>query len=89
MKKNHFSNFEESTGIKLVNTDAKFVRDKKGFVIGGVAPLGHIEEPIYFLDETLLKYDLVWCAGGTPNSLFKIKSKNLLQTINPEIVKLI
>jgi|TARA_B110000263_G_C15112200_1_gene420361 prolyl-tRNA editing enzyme YbaK/EbsC (Cys-tRNA(Pro) deacylase) len=85
----NFSNFEESTGIKLVNADAKFVRDKTGFAIGGVAPLGHIEEPIYFLDETLLKYDLVWCAGGTPNSLFKIKSKNLLQAINPKIVKLI
>ena len=85
----NFSSFEESTGIKLENTDAKFVRDKTGFAIGGVAPLGHIEEPIYFLDEMLLKYELVWCAGGTPNSLFEIKSENLLQAINPEIVKLI
>ena len=75
MRKNHFSNFEESTGIKLVNAGAKFVRHKTGFVIGGVAPLGHIEEPIYFLDETLLKYDLAWCVGGTPNSLFKLNQK--------------
>ncbi len=54
-----------------------------------VAPLGHIEKPKYFLDEMLLDYEIVWCAGGTPNSLFKIKSENLLQAINPEIVKLI
>ena len=84
-----FSSFEESTGIKLHNADAKFVRDKTGFAIGGVAPLGHIEEPIYFIDEMLLEYKLVWCAGGTPNSLFEIKSIELLQAINPEIVKLV
>ena len=85
----NFSSFEESTGIKLHTADAKFVRDKTGFAIGGVAPLGHIEKPIYFIDEMLLKYKLLWCAGGTPNSLFEIKSIELLQAINPEIVKLV
>tara|TARA_Y100000590_G_scaffold417766_1_gene517833 strand:- start:468 stop:941 length:474 start_codon:yes stop_codon:yes gene_type:complete len=85
----NFSSFEEETGIKLENADAKFVRDKTGFAIGGVAPLGHIEDPLFFLDEMLLNYDTVWCAGGTPNSLFEIKSENLLQSINPRIVKLI
>ena len=54
-----------------------------------MAPLGHIEDPLFFLDEMLLNYDTVWCAGGTPNSLFEIKSENLLQSINPRIVKLI
>ena len=83
-----FSSFEKATGIILNNADAKFVRDKTGFAIGGVAPLGHIEKPKYFLDEMLLDYEIVWCAGGTPNSLFEIKSENLLQAINPEIVKL-
>ena len=85
----NFLSFEESTGIKLHTADAKFVRDKTGFAIGGVAPLGHIEEPIYFLDETLLEHKVVWCAGGTPNSLFEIKSIDLLKAINLEIVKLV
>jgi len=85
----NFQTFEESTGIKLHTADAKFVRDKTGFAIGGVAPLGHIEEPIYFLDETLLEHEVVWCAGGTPNSLFEIKSIELLKAINLEIVKLV
>ena len=81
--------FKESTGITLVNADAQFVRDKTGFAIGGVAPLGHVEKPTYFFDESLLSYDLIWCAGGTPNSLFEIKTINLVESINPEIVKLI
>ena len=81
--------FKKSTGITLVNADAQFVRDKTGFAIGGVAPLGHVEKPTYFFDESLLSYDLIWCAGGTPNSLFEIKTINLVESINPEIVKLI
>tara|TARA_B100000700_G_scaffold86233_1_gene97007 strand:+ start:2908 stop:3381 length:474 start_codon:yes stop_codon:yes gene_type:complete len=81
--------FKESTGITLVNADAQFVRDKTGFAIGGVAPLGHVEKPTYFFDESLLSYDLIWCAGGTPNSLFEIKTIDLVESINPEIVKLI
>ena len=81
--------FKESTGITLVNADAQFVRDKTGFAIGGVAPLGHIEKPAYFFDESLLSYDLIWCAGGTPNSLFEIKTIDLVESINPKIVKLI
>ena len=78
--------FKESTGITLVNADAQFVRDKTGFAIGGVAPLGHVEKPTYFFDESLLSYDLIWCAGGTPNSLFEIKTIDLVESINPEIV---
>ncbi len=81
--------FKESTGITLVNADAQFVRDKTGFAIGGVAPLGHVEKPTYFFDESLLSYDLIWCAGGTPNSLFEIKTIDLVESINPKIVRLI
>ena len=81
--------FKESTGITLVNADAQFVRDKTGFAIGGVAPLGHVEKPTYFFDESLLSYDQIWCAGGTPNTLFEIKTIDLVESINPEIVKLI
>ena len=77
--------FKESTGITLVNADAQFVRDKTGFAIGGVAPLGHVEKPTYFFDESLLSYDLIWCAGGTPNSLFEIKTIDLVESINPKL----
>ena len=51
--------------------------------------LGHVEKPTYFFDESLLSYDLIWCAGGTPNSLFEIKTIDLIESIKPKIVKLI
>jgi len=30
------------------------------------------------VDEDLLKYDKVWTAGGTPNSVFSISISNLM-----------
>ena len=58
--------------------DADFVRESTGFAIGGVAPLGHKNKPIYYLDSKLVEFDEVWCAAGTPSSLFKLKTEDLL-----------
>jgi prolyl-tRNA editing enzyme YbaK/EbsC (Cys-tRNA(Pro) deacylase) len=52
--------------------DADFVRQKTGFAIGGVPPLGHAEKLETFIDEDLLPYDEIWAAAGTPNAIFKI-----------------
>ena len=51
----------------LTKADAALIRATTGFAIGGVSPVGHkIPCPIYF-DETLLKYDVIWVAAGTPD----------------------
>src|SRR5512145_61595 len=33
-------------GDRIAKADATFVRDKTGFAIGGVAPVGHTEKPV-------------------------------------------
>ena len=50
-------------GEPIEKADAAFVREKTGFAIGGVPPLGHVEAPTTFLDEDLLKEDEVWAAA--------------------------
>ena len=52
--------------------DADFVREKTGFVIGGVPPVGHREQLKTFLDEDLLQYEEIWAAAGTPHAVFKL-----------------
>ncbi|MCP4551844.1 MAG: YbaK/EbsC family protein [Bacteroidetes bacterium] len=52
--------------------DAKFVRKKTGFAIGGVPPVGHVEKSIIIIDETLRNFDTIWAAAGTPNSVFRL-----------------
>jgi prolyl-tRNA editing enzyme YbaK/EbsC (Cys-tRNA(Pro) deacylase) len=49
--------------------DADFVRQKTGFAIGGVPPLGHTEKLETFIDEDLMPYDEIWAAAGTPNAI--------------------
>ncbi len=64
-----------SEPIKKANAD--FVREKTGFAIGGVPPVGHSERLETFIDEDLLKYQTIWAAAGTPNAVFKLTPKDL------------
>jgi prolyl-tRNA editing enzyme YbaK/EbsC (Cys-tRNA(Pro) deacylase) len=59
-------------GDRIAKADAAFVRDKTGFAIGGVAPVGHTEKPVTLIDEDLLGHAEIWAAAGTPNSVFRL-----------------
>ena len=59
-------------GESIGKADAAFVKEHTGFSIGGVAPLGHLNPPITLLDETLLRFDLVYPAAGHPNTGFPV-----------------
>ena len=65
-------------GEALAPADAAFVRAETGFVIGGVAPLGHLKPPIVYFDPKLLEFDTVWAAAGTPRHVFPVGSRTLL-----------
>lgn len=67
---------------------ANFVRDRTGFAIGGVPPLGHEEPMETFLDEHLLTHDVVWAAAGTPRAVFSIAPQELVQVTSAKVVSL-
>jgi prolyl-tRNA editing enzyme YbaK/EbsC (Cys-tRNA(Pro) deacylase) len=69
----------ELLGEPLAKADADFVRARTGFVIGGVAPVGHTEAPVTFIDDDLLQYAEVWAAAGTPNAIFKLTPADLVR----------
>jgi prolyl-tRNA editing enzyme YbaK/EbsC (Cys-tRNA(Pro) deacylase) len=50
--------------------DAAFVRDKSGYAIGGVPPLGHAQIGVVLLDAQLQRFDVVWAAAGHPHGVF-------------------
>lgn len=66
-------------GEPIEKADAAYVREKTGFVIGGVPPIGHAEPIRTIIDEDLLKLGELWAAAGTPNSVFKLSATNLLE----------
>ena len=85
----NLKSFENQTNLTIEKADADYVRESTGFAIGGVAPLGHKIKPLYFFDNTLVDFDEVWCAAGTPSSLFKLKTKDLLKVTEAKILNII
>ena len=81
--------FQNQTKLKIEKADADYVRESTGFAIGGVAPLGHKNKPLYFFDSTLVEFDELWCAAGTPSSLFKLKTEDLLKVTQAKIINII
>ena len=62
----------EKLGVaKLHRVDADYVKEKSGFSIGGVSPLGWISKPeVILIDEALSDYDVVWAAAGHPHAVY-------------------
>ena len=48
------------------------VKAQTGFTIGGVSPVGHINELNIIIDKSLERFQIVYAAAGHPNSIFKI-----------------
>jgi prolyl-tRNA editing enzyme YbaK/EbsC (Cys-tRNA(Pro) deacylase) len=66
-------------GLRPASADQ--ARAATGFSIGGVPPLGHERELDTIIDESLRRFDTVWCAAGTPYSVFGIAPEALIAAI--------
>ncbi len=80
---------ESHVGEKITKADADFAREITGFAIGGIPPIGHKQTiDLIFIDEDLLKFDSVWAAAGTPNAVFNLKGKDLVEMTNGVVVSI-
>ncbi len=68
---------EQSTGLKLGKADGKYVKDRVGYAIGGVPPVGHNTPLKTILDPDLKSYEVIWAAAGTPFAVFQLRSTDL------------
>ena len=50
--------------------DPDFVRERTGFAIGGVAPIGHLAPVTTLVDSALAAYEVIWAAAGHPYAVF-------------------
>jgi prolyl-tRNA editing enzyme YbaK/EbsC (Cys-tRNA(Pro) deacylase) len=61
------------------------VRRLTGFAIGGVPPLGH-EPPLRtVIDASLRRFPTVWCAAGTPSSVFEVATDALVAAAGGDV----
>jgi prolyl-tRNA editing enzyme YbaK/EbsC (Cys-tRNA(Pro) deacylase) len=71
----------EKLGIaKLHRVDADYVKEKSGFSIGGVSPVGWVSPATILIDEALNDYEVVWAAAGHPHSVYPTTFAELLES---------
>jgi len=75
-------------GEAVEKPDADFVRERTGFAIGGVPPIGHRETLEALIDEDLLKHGEIWAAAGNPNALFRLAPAELLAMTGGRVVSI-
>ncbi|MFB6133697.1 MAG: YbaK/EbsC family protein [Halanaeroarchaeum sp.] len=65
-----------ATSVEMADPDA--VAETIGWSIGGVPPVCHETAVPTLFDETLLEYDTVWAAAGTPDAVWPVDPDRLL-----------
>ncbi|MCY4175974.1 MAG: YbaK/EbsC family protein [Acidimicrobiaceae bacterium] len=61
----------------VTKASADTVKTATGYSIGGTPPFGHSNPLRTFIDASLLRYDIVWAAAGTPELVFALPSSDL------------
>lgn len=64
---------------KLGRVDADYVKEKSGFSIGGVAPIGWLSPATILIDQALNDYEVVWAAAGHPHAVYPTSFDELLE----------
>jgi prolyl-tRNA editing enzyme YbaK/EbsC (Cys-tRNA(Pro) deacylase) len=66
----------ERLGLRVAN--AKEAKAATGFAIGGIPPLGHDQPLPTIIDQSLTRFDVVWCAAGTTHAVFPVATSVLI-----------
>ncbi len=64
---------------KLGRVDADYVKEKSGFSIGGVAPIGWVSPATILIDQALNDYQVIWAAAGHPHAVYPTTFTELLE----------
>ena len=74
---NKLKKIKNQKNISMAN--ANQVKEVTGFTIGGVSPVGHLQQIDIFIDDELNRFSSIYAAAGHPNCIFKIDFDNLIK----------
>lgn len=75
----------KAAGQELKRADPRDVRDRTGFAIGGVAPIGYENALPVYADTKLTAFDIVWAAAGAHDAVFSSEPNALIKAAGAEI----
>ena len=61
------------------------VKNSTGFTIGGVSPIGHLNQVDIYIDNSLERFKSLFAAAGHPNCVFEINFTDLQKITNGKI----
>jgi prolyl-tRNA editing enzyme YbaK/EbsC (Cys-tRNA(Pro) deacylase)/predicted Fe-S protein YdhL (DUF1289 family) len=73
----------------LGRANAAFVRERTGFSIGGVAPVGHTTPVVTLIDQDLFRFGEVWAAAGHPHAVFRLLPGDLVRLTAAPVVDVV
>ena len=65
------------------------VKTQTGYTIGGVSPIGHLEEIEIIIDNSLERFNELYAAAGHPNCIFKINFNEIQKITNGKVKNII
>jgi prolyl-tRNA editing enzyme YbaK/EbsC (Cys-tRNA(Pro) deacylase) len=70
---------EKELNDPILRPTPEEIRNYVGYPIGGIPPFGHDNQIILFIDEDLKQFDTIFCAGGTPNTIFPMSPNQIAE----------
>ena len=65
------------------------VKTQTGYTIGGVSPIGHLEDIEIIIDNSLERFNELYAAAGHPNCVFKINYNDIQKITNGKVEDII
>ena len=89
-KRASLNKIKKELNIKDVSmASAEDVKNITGYTIGGVSPVGHLNNIDIFIDNSLDRFTSLFAAAGHPNCVFRISFSDLQKITNGSIKEII
>ncbi len=80
---NKLKKISEKKNVRMAS--AEEVKSQTGYTIGGVSPVGHLNNIPIFVDNSLSRFKDIFAAAGHPNVIFKINYEKLIQITKGDV----
>ena len=84
---NKLKKISEKKNVRMASADE--VKFQTGYTIGGVSPVGHLNNIPIFVDNSLSRFKDIFAAAGHPNVIFKINYEKLIQITKGDVKDII
>jgi prolyl-tRNA editing enzyme YbaK/EbsC (Cys-tRNA(Pro) deacylase) len=68
--------------------DAETVRSATGYAIGGVSPYDLAGDLVVLIDESLMRFDVLYTAAGTPSSMVRVDRAVLFELVGGNVARI-